>query len=198
MVGPGTACAGGALGGGDVRPRPLPAGGADGYDTSEGGGGGGTAVMLWEVGCDLDVESARGLCRPFIPDCPDPVTVAELSVLGRPFAVTLLSPRCPVGLSLVGEGANVDGGGAVGASYESTETIVCAGDNGAPSGPINRTFFFSPSFPLPVPINVADRSEDSVEGAMSGRLKRFSPSSESANPGVATVDHAPLPVEYVL
>ena len=68
----------GAEGAGDVRPRPFDGGGAEGYDASEGGGGGGTCT-LGGIGDERFAELARGLP----PSPPVPLSVADGSVLGR-------------------------------------------------------------------------------------------------------------------
>jgi len=89
-----------------------------------------------------------------------------------------------------GESETVEGGGASGASYESTVICVVAGLRGAPSGPMNLTFFLSPSEGDVGPVGVMGRAVDAVEGSL--KSKCLSPSPISGNPGVATVDQAPL------
>jgi hypothetical protein len=81
-----------------------------------------------------------------------PFNVADESVLGRLVvgmkgsaeapALFPLGPGSSADLSSGGEDM-IDGGGASGASYESTVMWVVAGLRGAPSGPINLTFFLS-------------------------------------------------------
>lgn len=95
----------------------------------------------------------------------------------------------PSALGSVGESAYVVGGGAVGASYESKVMCVWAGDNGAPSGPANRTFFLSPDGDL---VSGSRGGADGKGGEGRIRSNRFSRPSSSATPGVATVLHAPL------
>lgn len=87
-----------------------------------------------------------------------------------------------------------EGGGASGESYESTVMCVWAGLRGAPSGPVNRTFFFSPPFPPPPLPGGHPLPSESPPGGTVGRAKCRSISSSSVNPGVATVDQAPLAV----
>lgn len=72
---------------------------------------------------------------------------------------------------------------------------VVAGLKGAPSGPMNRTFFFSPSEGDVGPVGVIGRAVEAADGPL--RSKCFSPSSDSARPGVATVDQAPLPEDWL-
>jgi hypothetical protein len=65
---------------------------------------------------------------------------------------------------------------------------VVAGERGAPSGPVNRTFFFSPE--------VGDLLSVGVSGPVF-RSKCFSTPSASAKPGVATVLQATEVEEWV-
>lgn len=182
---------GGADGAGDVKPGLLP-GGAEGCDTREGGGAGGNPAPA--VGAGIEAESERGRAEGVFS-----LRVAEESVRGLVVGVVLGLGKEPE-LSRPGRGSSedfafsepetVEGGGASGASYESTVICVVAGLRGAPSGPMNLTFFLSPSEGDVRPVGVMGRAVDAVEGPL--KSKCLSPSPISGNPGVATVDQAPL------
>lgn len=87
---------------GALSPR-ADAGGADGHDTSEGGGAGGMGSA------DADVDDAGG------PAAGRPDIDASLSCLGLDAGIGG-AETTGGGFSFVGEGAKLDGGGADGAS----------------------------------------------------------------------------------
>lgn len=132
-----------------------------------------------------------GGARPWDPDRPSPLDGGLVaSSEDELFPADLVSFGGGIGLAGTGEEPKVEEGGAGGASYESTEMCVVAGESGAPSGPMKRTFFRSA---------LIDRVIGGVRGGADGpRSKCCSSSSLSARPGVATVLHAPLPNDWFL